>query len=252
MKRITSIFLLAFVLVLPALAAGQDSAALSPSIQALLAASDRSEADRARDAGRRPARVLEILGVGPGMQVMDVIAAGGWYTEVLSHAVGPEGKVYAQNPPAVLRFRDGANDKALTARLADGRLANVQRLDMEIQDVSVAPGSLDAAITALNLHDIYNRNPEGAVGFLKNIRRLLKPGGVFGVIDHIGSPGANNAELHRMEKSAAIELLEAAGFEIVEDSDLLANPEDDHAKAVFAPGIRGKTDRFLIKAINPA
>lgn len=220
-------------------------------LAAVLADSDRSEADKARDAGRNPAGVLTFLGIGEGMRVVDVIAAGGWYTEVLALAVGDEGTVYAQNPPAVLKFRDGANDKAMTARLADDRLPNVVRLDAEITDTGIEPGSLDAAITALNLHDVYNRDPAAAVGMLQVVRGLLKPGGVFGVVDHAGAGDADNAQLHRMQKSQAIEAAQAAGFEIGGDSDLLANPADDHTQGVFAQDLRGKTDRFLLKLVNP-
>ena len=72
-------------------------------LRALLASEYRAEADRARDAGRKPADVVEFLGIDPGMRVMDVIAAGGYYTEVLSLAVGPDGEVVAQNPPGVLQ-----------------------------------------------------------------------------------------------------------------------------------------------------
>ena len=123
--------------------------------------SARSPEDQVRDAGRKPAEVLAWLGIGPGMTVMDLVASGGWYTEVLSIAVGPEGVVYAQNPPMIFNFRDGFYDKALSARLADDRLANVVRLDRDLPDTGLQPGSLDAAITALNFHDIVN-DPDGA------------------------------------------------------------------------------------------
>jgi len=88
----------------------------------LLANSSRSAEDQARDAGRKPAAIIEFLGIKPGMRVLDVIAAGGWYTEVLALAVGPDGHVVAQNPPVILEMRDGANEKALSARLAGNRL----------------------------------------------------------------------------------------------------------------------------------
>ncbi|NIN58457.1 MAG: hypothetical protein GTN56_01265, partial [Xanthomonadales bacterium] len=68
---------------------------------------DRSEADRARDAGRRPAEVVAFLGIEDGMTVLDVFSAGGWYAEVLAHAVGPAGTVYAQNTAFLLSMRDG-------------------------------------------------------------------------------------------------------------------------------------------------
>jgi predicted methyltransferase len=237
--------------VLLALLAGTASGDQHEALAAALTASDRADADKARDAGRKPAEVLSFLGIGEGMTVMDVIAAGGYYTEVLSVAVGESGRVFAQNPPAVLQFRDGANDKALTARLADDRLPNVVRLDREITETGLAPGSLDAAITALNLHDVYNRDPGAAVGLLSTVRGLLKPGGVLGVIDHEGNPDGDNAAVHRMQKSQAIEAARAAGFEVAGDSDLLANPEDDRTQMVFAPAVRGKTDRFLLKLVNP-
>ncbi|MEZ5552105.1 MAG: hypothetical protein R3E82_14505 [Pseudomonadales bacterium] len=241
--------LLAICLLLAAPLATADQHAAA-ALEAALTSADRPAEDKARDAGRKPAQVLTFLGITSGMTVMDVIAAGGYYTEVLSVAVGESGRVYAQNPAVVLQFRDGANDKEITARLADNRLANVIRWDREIDDLGIEPGSLDAAITALNLHDLYNRDPAVAVGMLRAIKSLLKPGGVFGIIDHAGNPGAANAELHRMEKAQAIEAAATAGFEVAGDSDLLANPEDDHTRMVFAPEVRGKTDRFLLKLIK--
>jgi predicted methyltransferase len=217
-----------------------------------LASPDRSEADRARDDGRRPADVTAFLGVKPGMTALDLIAAGGYYTEVLSLAVGPEGRVYAQNPPFVLKYRDGANDKALTARLAGDRLPNVERLDRDLAELEVAPGSIDVAITALNFHDVYNgRGSEAAEAFLAAVYRLLAPGGVLGVIDHAGSPGADNGELHRIEESRVEEVVKTSDFEIEARSDLLRNPGDDRSKNVFDPAVRGRTDRFVMRLRKP-
>lgn len=228
-----------------------DAAEGADALRAELDNADRPEADKARDDGRKPADVVTFLGFEQGMTVMDVIAAGGYYTGVLSVVVGEDGTVYAQNPPSVLKYRDGANDKALTERLANDRLPNVVRLDQDLDEVDVDPGSLDGAITALNFHDVYNSDPEAAVDMLRTIRDLLKPGGVLGVIDHIGEPGADNAELHRVEKEKAVEAAQQAGFEIAGDSDLLRNPDDDHTEMVFAPGVRGETDRFLLKLVKP-
>ena len=217
-----------------------------------LASPDRKQEDRDRDAGRKPAEVLAYLGIGPGMTVMDLIAAGGYYTEVLSRAVGPTGKVYAQNPPVVLEFRDGANDKAMTERLANGRLSNVERVDQDLLDVELPAGSLDAAITALNFHDVLqNGGEEAAAGMLAKVMALLKPGGVLGVVDHVGIAGHDNAELHRLDMAAGVPIIEASGFD-VDSSDLLRNPEDDHSLFVFDPAIRGQTDRVLYRLTKPA
>lgn len=217
-----------------------------------LAAGGRSDADKARDAARRPAEVLAFVGVEPGMTVMDLLASGGWYTEVLSVAVGPEGTVYAQNPPMLLGFNDGAYDKAISARLDGNRLENVIRLDREITDTGLEPGSLDAALTALNLHDRHNfSGDDDLVQFLGGVFELLKPGGVLGVIDHYGDADKNNTALHRLNVSTALPLIGSVGF-AMESSDLLRNPEDDHSTMVFDPAIRGKTDRVLYKLTKPA
>jgi predicted methyltransferase len=221
-------------------------------LTSLLADDSRAEADRARDAGRKPADVIAFLGIEPGMNVLDVIAAGGYYTEVLSLAVGPDGHVTAQNPAGVLKMRDGRNEKALSERLANQRLGNVSRLNKEMADISPDDGPFDAAITALNFHDIYNMyGEEGALGALKVIYAVLKPGGVFGLIDHQGSEGNDNKALHRVLKSDAIRVAETAGFVVEGDSGLLHMHGDDMTQAIFADGLRGKTHRFLLKLRKP-
>ncbi len=221
-------------------------------LAAALAAESRSEEDRARDAGRKPAEVLAWLGIGPGTTVMDLVASGGWYTEVLSIAVGPEGKVYAQNPPMFLQFRDGYYDKAMATRLADGRLANVERVDRDLQDTGIPAGTLDAALTALNFHDVHNMGgDQAAVDFLAAVKTLLKPGGVLGLIDHYGDADKDNTTLHRLNHATAWPIIEAAGFEVT-SSDMLRNPDDDRTSNVFEEAIRGKTDRVLYKLVKPA
>jgi len=218
-----------------------------------IASDTRSAEDRARDAGRRPAEVLEFLGVEQGMHVVDIMAAGGWYTEVLSLAVGPDGSVAAQNPDFILRFRDGANDKALNARLAGERLPNVTRLDRNFEDLSAADGPFDMALSALNFHDVYNRNgADVAVAMLESVKAVLKPGGVFGVIDHAGNAGTDNAALHRIEKDRVVEAATAAGFVVEAESDVLHFPDDDRTQSVFSEGLRGMTDRFVLKLRKPA
>ena len=221
-------------------------------LRSLLASEDRAASDRARDAGRRPADVVEFLGIENGMRVMDVIAAGGYYTEVLSLAVGDDGHVVAHNPPSVLEFRDGAYEKAISTRLADNRLPNVTRLNKDFADLAPEDAPFDAAITALNFHDLYNRRgPELTVSSLRSIASVLRPGGVLGIIDHVGEAGADNAALHRIEISRVLETVEAAGFVIESDSDLLRNETDDHSLFVFDESVRGKTDRFLLRVRKP-
>jgi predicted methyltransferase len=234
----------------PAAAPAEEPAA--PDLAAVLAGDFRSAEDRARDAGRKPAEVIAALGIEPGMNVLDVIAASGWYTEVLSLAVGPDGHVTSHNTPFTLQMRDGANEKALNARIGDGRLKNVSRLNKELAEIVPEDGPFDAAVTALNLHDIYNRGGEdAAVAAMTAVYGVLRPGGVFGVIDHQGLEGQDNVELHRMLKADAIRVAEAAGFIVDKDSDVLYSDIDDMTQHMRTEGIRGYTNRFLLKLRKP-
>ena len=108
-----------------------------------------------------------------------------------------------------------------------------------------------AAVAALNFHDIYNDDPAAASAWLAAIRGLLKPGGVFGVIDHIGNSEADNATLHRIEERLVIDAVEAVGFRVEATSDVLRNSDDDRTKGVFDPSVRGHTDRFVLRLRSP-
>lgn len=212
----------------------------------------RSADDRARDAGRKPIEVMAAMGIEPGMNVLELGASGGWYTEVLSIALGPDGQLTAQNTKRALEMRDGANEIALSARLADGRLPNVTRLNKETYELSADDGQFDAAFTALNFHDIYNSAGEDAtIATMAAVYSTLKPGGFFVVIDHQGSADFDNVKLHRALKADVIRVLEAAGFELDKDSDVLQHHEDDMSKHVFDDSVRGKTNRFLLKLRKP-
>lgn len=221
-------------------------------LAAVLDAGSRSAEDRARDAGRKPAEVLEFLGIEPGIDVIDLMAAGGWYSEVLSLAVGPDGSVTAQNPPFMLAFRDGAYGTALDERIGD-RLSNVTRLNSTWEELAAGGEQYDFALSALNMHDTYYmQSPAQSAAFATAVFAALRPGGIFGVIDHVGNPDGDNKTLHRIDKDLAISILTSAGFVLEDESDMLANPDDDHMTGVFSEGIRGKTDRFLLRLRKPS
>jgi len=232
--------------------AESEEAPMAHDLASLLASDDRAEADRARDAGRKPADVIAFLGIEAGMNVIDIYAAGGYYTEVLSLAVGPDGHVAAQNPAFILEMREGVNDKALNERLAGDRLANVSRLDKELADIAATDGPFDAGITALNFHDIYNNaGEEGAIEAMSVIFAALKAGAVFGIIDHEGVAGNDNKALHRVPLADVIRVAEAAGFSVEGSSDLLHSSADDMTQGVFTEGLRGNTNRFILKLRKP-
>lgn len=244
-KRALALFLAGWIALLPSAYAAE----LGPDqMTELLNNPGRSDADKARDEARKPAEIIAFAGIQPGMAVVDLMAASGWYTEVLSLAVGAEGRVYAQNPAFMLEFRDGFNDKALSTRLAGDRLPNVTRIDASLADAGIEKGSVDIAFTALNFHDTYYMAGEkAAADLLAQIHAVLKPRGCLLLIDHNGSPNQDNAKLHRIPRQIVVDMAAAAGLELAADGDMLAHPEDDGTQMVFMQSIRGKTDRFVLK-----
>lgn len=219
-----------------------------------LAGPDRDVSDFMRDEVRRPAEVLSFLGISSGMTVLDGYAAGGYYTFILSKAVGPDGTVYAQNTTRGLRFKEDRQDitqgAALANKIRDGRLSNVRQLIGPLGELDLAAESVDAIMLMQTLHDSYNGNPAHALNLLNNLKRYLKPGGVIAISDHVGSAGRDNADMHRMEIQQAVTLAEEAGF-IVQQSELLRNPADDHSRSIFDPRLARNTDRFLLRLIKP-
>ena len=211
---------------------------------AALASPDRPQAEKDRDAARKPIETIQFAGIKTGQTVLEVIAVGGWFTEVLSAAVGPTGKVYAQNP-TFFTTRAGF---AEAEKARDDRLKNVTPIHGDLPDASLK-GKADVAFTAQNLHDIYNSAGEdAAVALCKGVYEDLKPGGTFIVIDHVGIAGQDNKMFHRIQLAQAKEVLTKAGFKIDAESDLLKNPKDDHTKGVRDPSVAGHTDQFLIRA----
>ena len=202
--------------------------------------SSRSAADKDLDDSRQPVAVLNYLGLEEGMTAIDFMAGAGWFSEVLSRAVGPNGKVYLQNS-------SGGFARGSTAeRIA--RLGNIERLEADVSSTGLPDNSVDFAITNLNFHDIYNSNPEAGLAFLAEVKRILKPGAIFGLIDHEGSLGADNATLHRIALDDALMAAHRAGLQVVGVSDILDHSAtDDHTKGPFDPSLGRNTDRIILK-----
>lgn len=211
----------------------------------------RPEADRAEDDRRKPATALQFFEVAPGMSVFEIEAGAGWYTELLSHLVGPGGSVVMQNPAGFLAFVG----EQIDTRLKDGRLANVRQSLSNFDALDAADASIDVVTWVQGPHELYYLPGEGATlgdpaKSYSEIFRILKPGGVFAVIDHsalAGAPETTGNALHRVDRAIVVSMAEKAGFALEAESDFLANPEDARTIGVFDPAIRGHTDQFALR-----
>lgn len=239
-------------------AAADAKDASSAAIAAAIASPDRPKADLEQDARRKPQQVLEFAGIMPGMYVVDVFSAGGYYTELLARTVGAKGYVYAYNNPAYAKFAE----KGIAARYAGNRLPNVKQVTSTIEDLQLVPASIDAALFIMSYHDLYWRPADGSwpptdpMLLLSKLYAALKPGGVVVVEDHVASPGGDPSQvvdsMHRIDPAVVKRDFEKAGFVFDGESRLLAHPEDDHTKPVFDESVRGRTDQFLYRFRKPA
>lgn len=237
----------------------QDTAPTSvdPAVYAgALAHPARPAADRERDAGRKPDQVLAFFGIAPGMSVLDMFSGGGYYSEIIANVVGADGRVVAHANQAYLKF---VGDE-FAARHADNRLPNVSVLMAENNELALDANQFDAIVMILSFHDTYWVSPENnwpeidRPALNAELYAALKPGGVFGLVDHQaipGSSGETGGSVHRIDRAIVVQDLEQAGFVLEADSDVLRNPDDDHTLGVFDPAVRGKTDRFVLKFRKP-
>lgn len=217
-------------------------------------AEDRSEEDVALDEGRKPQRLLTFFGVGPGMRVAELAAGGGYTAELLARVVGPNGTVYGQNSPFLLkRFAEAP----WSERLKKPVMANVKRLDREFVDpLPEEATNLDVVTMVLFYHDMVWQGVDRA-RMNEAVFKALKPGGVFGIVDHSAREGSGVEDvetLHRIEESVLRNEIEQAGFMLQESADFLRNPDDTrdwNASPRVAGERRGQSDRFVLKFAKP-
>lgn len=231
-----------------------DSVTPRAAVAAAVTAPDRTDDDRALDAGRHPGEVLSFFGIEPGQRVADLFAGGGYTTELLARTVGPGGLVLAQNDTLILdRFARGP----LTQRLERLAIANIVAVELPFDAPLPADATnLDAVLFILSYHDTVWMGTDRAA-MNRAVFAALRPGGVYGIVDHAAAPGHGVDDvqtLHRIEESVVIDEVTAAGFELESELDLLRNASDPHdwnASPREAGERRGTSDRFVLRFVHP-
>jgi predicted methyltransferase len=239
----------------PLASAGADKLPVSKAIAAAVADPARPQADRDRDADRKPAETIAFAGLAPNQRIADLLPGGGYFTRIFSGVVGPKGQVFAVAPP---KRPDAPPDRpepaaAVNAIAADPHYQNVTVSVVKVAELKL-PEKLDMVWTSQNYHDLHNVQGIDLAAFNKTVFEGLKPGGTYIVIDHAAEKGAGftaTSTLHRSEPDAVKMEVMAAGFEFVGSSDAIANPADDRKARVFETALRDKTDRFVLKFRKP-
>ena len=211
---------------------------------------DRPSGDAADDARRMPLEVLAFAGIEAGVTILELEAGTGYYTEILSRTVGPNGNVIMQNPPAF----DGIFGEAVEQRLAENRLSNVNLSRTNFDELSATDNSVDMVTWILGPHELWFQpgenvslgNPEES---FEEIYRVLKPSGGFLAVDHIAEDSAGTevgGTLHRIGEGIVRDMAEAAGLNVLRVANLHKNEDDPLNNSVFDPSIRGQTSKFVI------
>ncbi len=254
MRPIHSLLIAGIALAMPAFATARN--APSPDYAAALSDARRPAEARALDESRKPAETLSFLGLKPGMKAADIMTGSGYWAEIMADAVGPKGKVTAFEPDQFYTQPEEQEKwKALVARRPE-----VKWVRYPFEAFAAPANSFDFTIINLSYHDLYWESEKYRIprtdpaAFVKTLYAATRPGGIVGIIDHVGAAGDTRAivdKLHRIDPAVVKADFTAAGFVLEAESPLLANPRDDHDKLVFDPAIRGKTDRFLFRFRKP-
>ena len=237
-------------------AGAQLAAAPQSTIAAAVAATDRSPANVKLDAGRKPAQVLQYLGLKPGMHVLDLFGANAYWAEIEAPVVGSKGHVTVWQPAQFYREKTKASFAAFAAKHP-----NVDIVISPFEAPKLPANYADFVILNDNYHDTYWQNEKFGIpkmdpnAFLKAVYASMKPGAVIGVIDHVATPNndtrATVEKYHRIDPNVVKADFKRAGFVLVGTSDILHNPADPHNIEVHDASIAGKTDRFVFKFRKP-
>ncbi len=270
---ITTICLTTFELTAPAARAEAPSDAGSAGLEAVIAGNHRDPKNAARDTFRHPKETLSFFGLKPDMSVVEIWPGTGWYTEILAPYLKESGTYYAASWDKdekrsfvqenlkkyhdKLKSRPDIYDKVTVTELSKSK-------------TNIAPaGSADMVLTFRNVHNWMLHGFDQAV--FETMFAVLKPGGVLGVVEHRADPEAfpdPQAKSGYVQEDQVIQMAEAAGFKLVEKSEINANPRDTrkHPRGVWTlpPTLLlkdrnrekylaiGESDRMTLKFVKPA
>lgn len=245
-RRLTLVAALALAAVGPATALAQRAPRIPAPIAAALASPERTEAMKARDAGRKPGEIFALAGLKPGDRVIELASTAHYDSTIIANVVGPKGRLYMYDLPY------------LKARMEPGALAfvkahpNTEYVNGKFDELTF-PSGVDLVMIDMYYHDLPINDVDTAV-LNRKLFAALKPGGRLVIVDHNAEPGSGKRDvrtLHRIDPEVIKSEVQAAGFRLAVDSRIFAMPTDDKSKRMQEPGTRGFTDRSVFVFRKP-
>ena len=245
MNKLISLLSLSFLFSFSSFSSAHD-------LMAAIQSEDRSPKNIARDEYRNPAKTLTFFQIKPDMKVVELSPGGGWYTEILANYIHNPGVVIAAHfdkdskREYFKKSRERFEKKIIEKSMYDN--VYIVNLSSELAKKE----SVDAVLTFRNLHNWLG--PQMDLIF-SNSFKALKPGGLFGIVEHRANPGTSMDDMKRsgyVTEEHAIKIAKKHGFILVAKSEINANPKDtkDHPKGVWTlpPSLRLKDidkDKYL-------
>ena len=246
------IFVLLLLVCGSALAA-DDVSTLEAKLNAAMESDIRTEKEVERDRNRKPLETLEFFGLRDDMKVVELLPGGGWYTKLLAPVMADNGELYVAlgtgrvkekvlNQPGFENVQVVAED----ANIYRPEGSRTYAIEMDSLGVSDA----DMVLTFRNYH---NFGADGRAAMNRAVFDALKPGGIYAVVDHTRRhmQADDSENRRRMDPVLAIQEIQAAGFELVDFSDLHYRPDDELRFEVGRKTVTGNTDRWALKFIKP-
>jgi predicted methyltransferase len=207
------------------------------------------------DPARKPAQLMTFAKIKRGDAIADFMPGNAYFTRIMSDVVGATGHVYAFLPTEQLEHCSPQEVAGTRVLEHDTAYANVSILRDSTANFRV-PRKLDLIWTAQNYHDLHDSfmGPADVAALNKRFFEALKPGGIYLVIDHVAESGSglrDTESRHRIDPLRLRQEIEAAGFVLDANSDVLRNPNDDHTLPVFDAGVRGQTDQIVYRFRKP-
>lgn len=205
----------------------------------------------------KQSELIKFAGVAVGSTVIDVYPGDGDWTRLFSDTAGPDGRVYSFVPAELAHFSNDPVGRMQALAKEPGR-ENVEVVSADLVAVLGVTPPADVVWLHLFYHDLHTeliqKRGATAAAFNRAVYESLKPGGAYVIVDHAAAAGAGTTDtqsLHRIEPASVRAEVEAAGFVLDAESDMLADRDDPHSVKVFDPSIKGRTDRFALRFVKP-